>query len=146
MVFISKMMDKRVHTLLVLVLFVVLFSVVVVELTREEEPDIQMVQQDKSPPEKAEVIAGKSIEDKHLAQVEKQITKSRVSDTKTHEQVSASADMDQLWSQGSINDDLTNLAVLSETSEWLESDAGFTVPDLTDMPELSEIDALFDTT
>ena len=43
-------------------------------------------------------------------------------------------------------DEYSNLAVLSEISQWLDDGTEISTPDLTDIPELSEIDSLFDTT
>ena len=101
---------------------VAVLSIFIVQMTFLTEPETQIAQQDKTTPKTTEAIESTQIA-----------------------QVTEPTNMDQLLEQSVANDELTNLAVLSDISVWLE-EAESTTPDFTDMPDLDEIDSILDIT
>ena len=102
---------------------VAIFSILIVQLTVEIEPDIQEMQ---------------------IAQLEESTPKTtnEVESTRIEESIN----IDQLIEQSTVNDEVTNFAVLSEISDWLEEESESITPDFTNLPDLGEIDALLDVT
>ncbi|WP_455201803.1 hypothetical protein [Kaarinaea lacus] len=102
---------------------IAVLSIMVVQLTIESKPELQIAQQDTTVP-------------KTTIEVEStQIT-----------QVMEPINMNQLLEPSTAEGEIANLAVLSDISVWLEEDIESTTPDFTDMPDLAEIDAILDFT
>ena len=101
----------------------VIFSILIVQLTVVTEPDMQEIQ---------------------IAQLEESTPKTASEPGAT--QIEKSINIDQLFEQSTINDEVTNFAVLSDISDWLEEESESTTPDFTNIPDLGEIDALLDIT
>ncbi|WP_455375035.1 hypothetical protein [Kaarinaea lacus] len=69
-----------------------------------------------------------------------------VTEKKSTPAVSISKEEHELFFQPVTETDTANLAVLTEISDWLADQKEITVPDISDIPDLDEIDGLFNTT
>ena len=69
-----------------------------------------------------------------------------VIEKKSTSAVSISKEEHELFFQPVTETDTANLAVLTEISDWLSDQKEIAVPDISDIPDLDEIDNLFNTT
>lgn len=69
-----------------------------------------------------------------------------VTEKKSTPAVSISKEEHELFFQPVAETDTANLAVLTEISDWLADQKEIAVPDISDIPDLDEIESLFNTT
>jgi len=64
----------------------------------------------------------------------------------THEKAKITKEEHDLFFQATDESDTTSLAVLTDISDWLTDQKDVATPDISDLPDLDEIDNLFSTT
>ncbi|WP_455220505.1 hypothetical protein [Kaarinaea lacus] len=141
---------------------VVVSAVLVINVADKPETESQLVQQERAPSEgtvaKITTTPIKNTADErgneHKAPVSQDAPVAKVTEPpaeKPAQQVTQLAKVEQEqsinpnWDQPVDDNDFTSVAVLWEVSDWLTEET-LATPDLTDMPALSDIDALFEKT
>lgn len=132
---------------------VVLSAIFIVNSISDTKPDLQIAKKEKplqiTPAQPQVQPATEQTKQKPTVQPEKQestmvatVSKSVESQTR----VKISREERELFFQASNDTDSTSLAVLTDVSDWLVEQKELSAPDISDLPDLNEIDNLFDTT
>jgi hypothetical protein len=141
---------------------VVITTVVVMKMAFKAEPEIQLAQQDKPTPENTvETIPATSNKDSVVAlegedtvPIKQDAPVAKVTEPVAVKQAQQKSQLANAEDQTDINpnwdgpvdeNDVTSVAVLWEASDWLTEET-VVMPDFSEMPALSEIDALFEKT
>ncbi len=124
---------------------VALFSILIIQGTIDNEPQIQIAGQNDDISRPGEQMDQAPIQ-KQFAQSEKQAMEPLAVEPEQVAQQEEPIKTNPTIAKVAEFDEYSNLAVLSEISQWLDDGTEILTPDLTDIPEFSEIDSLFDTT
>lgn len=136
----------------------VLVSIFIVQSVENQEPEAEIARQDKTVPQ--QILAPrkeqKSLQNKQPTLVaktdEKTVTPSVVEPKIAQQQnttvVANSVTKEEidLFFNTSIAAENSNLAILTDISDWLIEQEEISSPDIADLPDLNEIESIFETT
>ena len=132
---------------------VVLSSIIIVNSISNKKPDLQIAKQEKpmqtTTAQQQIQPVPEQVEQKQPVQPEKHESTMVATISKPVEpqtRVTITRKEQELFFQTSSDTDSTSLAVLTDVSDWLVEQKELTVPDISDLPDLNEIDNMFDTT
>jgi cytoskeletal protein RodZ len=138
---------------------IILVSVVIVYSTKDEQPEPQIARQETqqltepvqnkvpvevaSLPERPVAETKKPEPSSMVAKADKPVTTTKPASAVT---ISISKQEVEQFFQSETESDSTSLAVLTDISDWLADQNEVSLPDISDLPDLNDIDKLFDTT
>jgi len=132
---------------------VLLSSIIIVNTISNKEPNLQIAKQEEpvqtTTAQQQIQPAPEQVEQKQPVQPEKHKSTMVAAVSKSAEEqsrIKITREERELFFQTSNDTDSTSLAVLTDVSDWLVEQKELTVPDISDLPDLNEIDNLFDTT
>jgi len=125
---------------------VAMVAVTVVLQMRETEPELQIAQPDKSTQNQNPPVESAPSGDARPKPEEIRIAKHQQPPPPQPDRAKQNLPAYQPDNQQTAGGGYSNLAVLSDVSDWLALEESIAVPDFSDLPPLSEIDGLSDAT